>query len=248
MENCLVTKLKGAVQNDNLPILGAVTVLANKWNSSSEIRLTIEVTEVCKVIVPVGETILTATVDNNTSDVNSREYTLAANTETKLAFSYNGAATYPITIANGSAIKTLKPVTQNTNITINPDTVEYQYLTNIVTFGYTNFMSHTTYGSKSHLLDLFWSKKMTNIYMNSHGFSGSIESIAEQLWNIGKRSGTIYATALIKNTITFNGAASTAIGSAANDVRFYFSASNVRITVDGGPTLATYDGISWTYA
>lgn len=248
---CLVTKLKSAIDNDSLDILGSIDFFVNKWSPAYIPVLTIKVktSNECKVILPDGEYFTTSDgvtpLDGEATNVKVLDSTW----NSSLYFSYVNNEPYKVIVTNGAGIKELFPQNTNGNIITNTDTLKYQYMTSATDISKNNFFGKADIGSKFNILDFCHSKTLVNLAFQNPNITGTVESIVELQWGLGRRSTKLYLNYCLgyNSSLTLNGNRISSLGTAAQGLEIMFSSSDVKVNKENHTNLATYDGSTWTY-
>lgn len=250
--DCLVTKLKGVVNNDNLEKLGSVTLVVDKWHFPNAVpSLRLQANGACKVILPEGEYITTSDGITPLDGVRSRTYNLAASdTFTIVNLSYAQGKPYTVTITNAASLVMLKPGTYNVNVYMDANTIKYNYCKNLTTLGYTPWCNIVA-TENTNVTDLFSSTKLTGVELGGNNgensFGGNLEDCAVKLWNMNKRSGTITVDLGSNNNLSFHGSTmKVTYPNTAVDVKFVYSANGINVSANN-VSVGSYDGTSWTY-
>lgn len=252
--DCLVTTLKGVVDNGNLKKYGSVTLVVDKWKFPTIVPcITLRATEACKVILPEGEYFTTSDGVTPSGGEQSRVYNLTASVSdnTILYMSYANGSPYRITITNAKALAILKPSEGNRNVYVDSDTINYNYCTNLIGFGNPNCMMIAA-TDNTNITDLFSSTTLTGIIISGNNtltprVTGNVEDCVVKLWNKNKRSGIITVTFGINNALSFHNTPLVTLYDGVNlDLKFVYSSSGVSVTYNDN-VIGSYDGTSWTY-
>ena len=248
---CLVTKLKSAINNDSLDILGSIDFFVNKWSPTYVPSLDIKVKtgNECKVILPDGEYFTTSDgvtpLDGEATNVKVLDSTW----NSFLYFSYVNNEPYRVIVTNGAGITKLKPSFSNGNIITNTDTLKYQYMTSATDISGNNFFGKADIGSKFNILDFCHSKTLANLAIQNKNIAGTVESIVELQWGLGRRSTRLFLNNCLGtgSSLTLNGNPIASLGTIAQGLEIVFSSSDVKVNNGNHTNLATYDGSTWTY-
>lgn len=256
--NCLLSKLKAAVDNPMLKGLNEFEMDARYTESSNPIvqSFTIQMTtsESGTIYVTEGGAFAESLEALETNPLTSLSYTGA-----KTLYFKN--ANYKIRIADKSKIRTLASSTETyTRLRVVMPTVEQlSYLpicTKITIVGVNfeeditelrglpaltdlRFMHNNAFGDIQGLAKF---KGLTTLRLDDTKLTGTLESFLEAQWQgpDGRKSGSISTLHLENSLVTFHGNVPTGGLSAQ------FADGGITVT-EGGTTIATYNGSTWSY-
>ena len=260
MSNCLVTKLKSVVDNDNLKKLGEIVLNIDPDRVALGEGVSLGIWNKEKVTV-------TSTFPLKRNDT----VIVPANTPTELAAGMYSMGSPSSDVGNNAKISILGGKYNLTHIlfycvddSLTLDDIKYNTLTHH--FGLrqcsckmnfddldTDFIKnvqtielYACLGVTGDITSFIQSTNINSVLVGNTGITGSVESAVEKLYSMGKRAGSFIIGTSVK--MSFNN-----IIVVNQYYRADFTGSGVTlyktngVAQTGGTIVATYDGSTWTY-
>lgn len=245
MGNCILTKLKGSVNNDNLPIFGEIQLGVDDERVST-INIQADGALRYKLTGNGYFTDSTGTEDYGKETTSSGVVYVKSNESCTVKVIDQSYAMTSIFAVQGAFIhaeslafrkNTLRSIDMLDNSGIQGSISGEGIFKNLTYFAISDWNMDTPVN-----INIFNGNTSTDTIYVSNGdkLEGTIESLLESIWNASKRSGSItlafYGSPNVKfrdNYTFYNGTAT-------------FSSAGISVTQEGGQTFS-YDGSSWTY-
>jgi hypothetical protein len=250
MGNCLVTKLKGIVDNDNLEKFGVLTLnIAEAVSGGNRLVISGQVTGKAR-IVGNGHFTNTGSTFNPSGDIGTEVnipfegWSTNGNYKIEIDDKYNLSGTFNSGNSQSLDLRDLMYNTAFTRFTMKGcegDIIalinKNPLLTSVVCRNIEN--PSKLYGN----LDDLESVTITNLDLGYSGITGAVERYAERVYNNIPDGGNYVLS--VPHTVTFN-----SMPIAVDNHIFYLRKNGSTLTLtnsSGTATFATYDGANWTY-
>lgn len=247
MENCLVTKLKSNVDNNNLEFITEATLEYVIKDNYTKAGLIVANTLPSKLILPEGEYLTQNDYVTPLTSVSQNVYELPAAAYTQyhtLYFSNTKHAHYFFRLTEAPTLIRFGNIGSDDKIRLTGSTAIFRTNHSLRRFGSSQFTLSNNFAEDATMSDFFHNTTLAQISLGNNKIPGSIESMVEAQWNYGRRSGELNATQA-SNCITLNGV----LMEENINYRFEYSDNGVNVYLKGSASpSATFNGSNWTYA